>query len=97
MRKVGRRDGDALFGLQYVDNGLGAARLGMAVGLRVAGTAVERNRLRRLIRESFRMHCSELPAVDLCVTARAAARGAAGKEVLASLERLWGRVRHHHR
>ncbi|MBM4221241.1 MAG: ribonuclease P protein component [Gammaproteobacteria bacterium] len=97
VRRFGRRDGDALFGLQYAANELGTARLGMAVGLKVAGSAVERNRLRRLIRESFRLHCRELPAVDLCVTARAAARGATGKELLVSLDRLWGRVRREQR
>lgn len=93
MRKLGRRDGDALFGLQYAANDLGGARLGMAVGTRVAGSSVERNRLRRLIRESFRLHRLELPAMDFCVTARAGARDAASREVFASLERLWGRVR----
>ncbi|TAK54757.1 MAG: ribonuclease P protein component [Gammaproteobacteria bacterium] len=93
VRKLGRRDGDALFGLQYAANDLGGARLGMAVGTRVAGSSVERNRLRRLIRESFRLHRLELPAMDFCVTARAGARDAASREVFASLERLWGRVR----
>ena len=51
----------------------GEARLGMAVSIRAAGNAVNRNRLRRLIRESFRMHREEMPAVDVLVTARAAA------------------------
>lgn len=93
MRRLGRRDGDSLFGLQYAVNEVGHARLGMAVGTRIAGGAVERNRLRRLIRESFRLHRQELPAVDLCITARAAARHAGNREVVSSLERLWGRVR----
>ena len=48
----------------------------MAVSTRAAGNSVSRNRLRRLIRESFRMHRQELPAVDVLVTARAGARAA---------------------
>ena len=69
-----------------------AARLGMAVGLRSAGNAVNRNRLRRLIRESFRMNRQELPAVDVLVTARPAAAKAANRELLASLAELWRRL-----
>jgi ribonuclease P protein component len=61
----------------------------MAVGARAAGNAVNRNRLRRLIRESFRMHRQELPAVDVLVTAKPAARAAKNAEIFASLEQLW--------
>ena len=75
--------------MQTAVNEAGEARLGMAVGLRAAGNAVRRNRIRRLIRESFRMHRHELPAVDLLVTARAAAAAATNKAVLDSLAQHW--------
>jgi len=65
----------------------------MAVSTRAAGNSVRRNRLRRLIRESFRMHRQELPAVDVLVTARAAAAQAANRAVFESLAGLWQRVR----
>lgn len=64
----------------------------MAVSIRTAGTGVRRNRLRRLIRESFRMHRQALPAVDVFVTARAAARTAGNPEIHASLRHLWQRI-----
>ena len=64
----------------------------MAVGIRVARNSVNRNRLRRVIRESFRMHRHELPAVDLLVTARAPAAAAANQAIFASLESLWREI-----
>ena len=64
----------------------------MAVSVRTAGSAVRRNGIRRVIRESFRLHQYELPAMDVFVTARHAARGAPNTELSASLERLWRRV-----
>lgn len=88
-RRGRERVSDGLFQVQRVANEAGEARLGMAVSMRAAGNAVRRNRIRRLIRESFRMHRQELPAVDLLVTARAAAAAATNREVFASLERHW--------
>jgi ribonuclease P protein component len=79
--------------VQCAPNERGEARLGMAVGVRAIGGSVPRNRLRRLIRESFRMHRQELPAVDVFVTARAPARAAANREIFSSLERLWQEIR----
>jgi len=78
-----------LFVVQSAGNETGEARLGMAVGIRVAGNAVQRNRIRRLIRESFRMHRQEMPAVDILVTARAAAAAATNGAVFESLARHW--------
>lgn len=79
--------------MQCADNGLGRARLGMAVGARAIGNAVRRNRLRRLIRESFRMTRHTLPALDVFVTARAPAGAAANREVAASLRGIWQQIR----
>jgi len=65
----------------------------MAVGVRTVGNAARRNRIRRIVRESFRLHQHELPAVDVVVSARAAARDADNDKLFASLKRLWGQIR----
>ena len=88
----GRRLGDGYFGMTATVNDAGAPRLGLAVAVRVAGGAVERNRIRRVIKESFRLHQDGLPAVDLVVSARAKARDAAGALLRESLDWLWKKV-----
>ena len=45
-------------------------RLGMAISVRSAGGAVARNRVKRIVRESFRLNQHSLPAVDLVVMGR---------------------------
>jgi ribonuclease P protein component len=48
-------------------NDRGHARLGMIVSKRLFSRAVDRNRIRRLIREAFRLSAPALPALDLVV------------------------------
>lgn len=67
----------------------GSPRLGLAVSRRVARRAVDRNRIKRLIRESFRAHRRSLPAEDYVVLARSAAVGAESRELHESLDQLW--------
>ena len=59
-------------------NGLDRARLGMVIAKRLLPRAVDRNRVKRCVREAFRLHQSSLPACDFVV--RLIARPAAGKE-----------------
>lgn len=68
------RAGDGTL-LIYVDrNNLGWSRLGLSVG-RKAGGAVARNRIRRRIREAFRLSKETLPCgLDIVCVANAQAR-----------------------
>jgi ribonuclease P protein component len=88
----GKRFGDGFFSVIMRSNDTGRPRLGMAVSTKTAGNSVERNRIRRLIRESFRLHQHDLPAKDVIVSARARVRGATNAELRASLEALWNRM-----
>lgn len=78
--------------MTFRPNALGAPRLGLAVAIRTAGSAVARNRVRRIVRESFRLAQHELPAVDIVVAARAPVKTASSRELRASLGPLWNKV-----
>lgn len=92
MHRTGIRVSDPLFMLIARPNGLDHARLGLAVGVRAAGNAVNRNRIKRLVRESFRTRYRELPELDIVVNARAAAGKAQNREILDSVADLWTRM-----
>ena len=67
------------------------SRIGMVVGKRNAKRAVDRNRVRRHIRESFRL--LHLPcALDVVILARPGAGLCDGPSLAASLDQLWARL-----
>lgn len=61
----------------------------MALSKRHARTAVERNRVKRLVRETFRQHRATLPAIDLVVMLRSDTAQTPIAVLRARLERLW--------
>jgi ribonuclease P protein component len=87
-----KRIDDRYFGLRVKPNGLAHPRIGLAVAVKTAGSGVARNRIRRLVRESFRLAQHALPAVDIVVSAKNPAREAPAEALRASLATLWQRV-----
>jgi ribonuclease P protein component len=89
VRIKGKRVADAYFSLSVLANQHNHARLGLAIATRTCGTAVVRNHLKRLTRESFRHNQHLLPSVDVMVAARDAAKQASASALRASLEKHW--------
>ena len=73
-------------------NRLNHARLGLAVSKKNSRRAVDRNRIKRIIRESFRMHQGQLAGLDLVVVTRQGVNRADNSGCFASLRQHWQRV-----
>ena len=84
-----RWESDATLTIYGFENGLDHPRLGISVSRKKVKTAAGRNRLKRLIRESFRLSKPELPAgLDLIIVPRdPAARFAEVRRSLPALAR----------
>jgi ribonuclease P protein component len=92
VRLRGRRFADAYFNLSVLANHEAYPRLGLAIATRTFRTAVARNRIKRIARESFRLNQHRLPPVDVTIAAHEAARRAAPHDLRASLDELWAAI-----
>jgi ribonuclease P protein component len=80
------RSSDRYFTILGRPNARNVARLGLTISRRAAKRAVDRNRLKRLAREAFRMQQS-LPAWDFVVLAKAGSDRADRRLLRESLDR----------
>lgn len=102
-RLAGKEDIDRVFqnakkviGLGYIllatRNTLDHPRLGLAVSKKHARHAVDRNRIKRVSRESFRYHQYELIGLDIVVLARQKIVDISSKNFRMDLDNRWEKL-----
>lgn len=92
LRAEAKRLSTRYFRIEYRARAQAPARLGMAVSRRVSKKAVVRNRIRRVIREEFRLHRANLPHVDMLLIARSAAVDGTNEQLRSELDSIWQRL-----
>lgn len=73
-------------------NSLNHPRLGLAISRKKTSSAVLRNRLKRITRESFRLHQDELKPVDIVIIVLRKMDDIDNKKLQAWLNSLWQRL-----
>ncbi len=86
------KSADALLTVLAVRNNCGHPRLGLAISKKKIKTAVARNKLKRLVRESFRLHKNEMANVDVVVLGQSRAATVSNKQAFESLETHWKNI-----
>ena len=86
------RSRDRYFLLLARESPLTHTRLGLIVSKKRIRKAVSRNRVKRIIRDSFRLHQHQLPAVDVVLLAYQSADSANSQDLRLSLNRHWKKI-----
>lgn len=75
------------------ENDLGHPRVGLVVAKKVVKRAVGRNRIKRIVRESFRHKQHDMPAIDCVVMARNGIGDLDNADLRKLVDQLWTRLR----
>lgn len=73
-------------------NELDHSRIGFVISKKNIRLAVNRNRVRRIIRESFRLNQHDLPNVDIVILARKGLGDIENPDVHTLIKRSWSRL-----
>ncbi|AVD80827.1 ribonuclease P protein component [Pseudomonas sp. SWI6] len=74
------------------ENGLDHPRLGLVIGKKSVKLAVQRNRLKRLMRDSFRLNQQMLAGLDIVIVARKGLGEIDNPELHQHFGKLWKRL-----
>jgi len=95
--KKASRSRDKFFTVLCRDNKQETAKLGLAISKKHCRKATGRNRIKRLVRESFRHNKALLAGLDIVVLNQAAAAMATNDELTRSLNKHWQQCANKHR
>ncbi|WNC72397.1 ribonuclease P protein component [Thalassotalea psychrophila] len=91
------RYGSNHFTILITSNSDNTNRLGMAIAKKRVKLAVQRNRMKRLTRESFRLNQHKLPAVDLVVMVKSGIDKLDNDAINQQLEKIWRKIIQRHK
>jgi ribonuclease P protein component len=91
--KKATRSRDNCFTVLSRGNDMEIARLGLAISKKNCRLATDRNRIKRVVRESFRHHQAALAGLDVVVINQQAARSAGNQQLINSLAGHWERCK----
>mgnify|MGYP000867229494 CR=1 FL=1 len=93
VKNTGKRRRARYFGVNFAPNGLSHHRLGMVVQKRHWSAAVQRNRIKRALREWFRLNRQAIPhpALDIVVIAYPGAEELSLREITAEMSSVFGK------
>jgi ribonuclease P protein component len=89
----GKKRSCRFFAIISKKNDLHLARLGIRVGKKAIREANQRNKIKRIIRESFRLHKTHLPECDYVVVIYAAANAIQKTELRQRLDEQWVKLK----
>ena len=78
------------FIILYRENTIGHARLGLALSKKTIAKAHDRNRVKRMLRETFRTR--SLPAIDIVILARNGVAKVKNTIIIAKLTTVWDKL-----
>ncbi|MCW8948353.1 MAG: ribonuclease P protein component [Sedimenticola sp.] len=87
-----RRSSDRNFTVLFLANGKSHARLGAAIAKKILKRAVDRNLVKRVVRESFRLRQQELAGFDFVVLCGRGVKLDDKQRLRESLDKHWSRA-----
>lgn len=87
--KKAARSHDKWFTVLSRVNDRQVARLGLAISKKHCRQATGRNRIKRIVRESFRRHKAQLAGLDIVVMSQPGTKDASNQALFDSLEKHW--------
>ncbi len=86
------RQTSRFFVAHICENPVGHPRLGFAISARSTPTAVERNRIKRRMREAFRRQFAQLSAIDIVIRSNPGTAAIEKSIMHTDIQKLWNRL-----
>lgn len=90
--KRGKRLADRCFAFHYLMMNRDYPRLGIIVSKKNCALAVDRNRIKRIVREQFRLNQPAIPSVDLVVLLKSSLKNISEQEQQECVKKLFSQL-----